>query len=41
MREDANRYLDLALSSMSRLTNIVFARFDPDQPIPELFTNGH
>jgi len=41
MREDANRHLDLALSSMSRLTNIDFARFDRDQPIPELFTNGH
>jgi len=40
MREDANRHLDLALSTMSRLTNIDFSRFDPDQPIPELFTNG-
>jgi alkanesulfonate monooxygenase SsuD/methylene tetrahydromethanopterin reductase-like flavin-dependent oxidoreductase (luciferase family) len=41
MREDANRHLDLALSTMSRLTNIDFSRFDPDQPIPELFTDGH
>src|SRR6185295_16248134 len=40
MREDANRHLDLALSSMSRLTNIDFARFDRDEPIPELSTNG-
>ncbi len=41
MRDDANRHLDLALSTMSRLTNIDFSRFDPDQPIPVLFTNGH
>jgi alkanesulfonate monooxygenase SsuD/methylene tetrahydromethanopterin reductase-like flavin-dependent oxidoreductase (luciferase family) len=41
VREDANRHLDLALSTMSRLTNIDFSRFDPDQPIPELSTDGH
>jgi long-chain alkane monooxygenase len=23
------------------LTNIDFSRFDPDQPIPEMFANGH
>jgi len=40
-QEDANRHLDLALSSMSRLTNIDFSRFDRDEPIPELSTNGH
>ena len=41
MREDANRHLDMQLSTMSRLTNIDFSRFDPDEPLPELFTNGH
>jgi alkanesulfonate monooxygenase SsuD/methylene tetrahydromethanopterin reductase-like flavin-dependent oxidoreductase (luciferase family) len=41
LREDANRHLDMQLSGMSRLTNIDFSQFDPDQPIPELFTNGH
>src|SRR4051794_14862254 len=40
-QEDANRHLDLALSSMSHLTNIDFSRFDRDEPIPELSTNGH
>jgi len=40
-QEDADRHLDLALSSMSRLTNIDFSRFDRDEPIPELSTNGH
>jgi alkanesulfonate monooxygenase SsuD/methylene tetrahydromethanopterin reductase-like flavin-dependent oxidoreductase (luciferase family) len=40
-REDANRHLDAQLSGMSRLTNIDFAQFDPDEPIPELSTNGH
>lgn len=40
-REDANRHLDMQLSGMSRLTNIDFAKFDPDEPIPELTTNGH
>ena len=34
-QEDANRHLDLALSSMSRLTNIDFSRFDRDEPIPD------
>jgi FMN-dependent oxidoreductase (nitrilotriacetate monooxygenase family) len=41
MREDYARHLDLQLSSMSRLTNIDFAKFDLDEPLPELFTNGH
>ncbi len=41
LREDANQHLDMQLSSMSRLTNIDFSRFDPDEPLPELFTNGH
>src|SRR5258708_4374256 len=41
-REDVARHLDLQLSSMSRLTNIDFARFDLDEPLPaELTTNGH
>ena len=41
MHEDANRHLDMQLSSMSRLTNIDFSQFDLDEPLPELFTNGH
>ena len=41
LREDANRHLDMQLSGMSRLTNIDFSKFDPDEPLPELFTNGH
>lgn len=41
MREDANRHLEAQLSTMSRLTNIDFSQFDPDEPLPELFTNGH
>jgi len=41
MRADADRHLALQLSTMSRLTNIDFSQFDPDAPIPELFTNGH
>ena len=41
LREDSNRHLDMQLSGMSRLTNIDFSKFDPDEPLPELFTNGH
>jgi len=41
-QEDFGKHLDLQLSGMSRLTNIDFAQFDPDQPLPEnLRTNGH
>jgi FMN-dependent oxidoreductase (nitrilotriacetate monooxygenase family) len=41
-REDAAAHLDMALSSMSRLTNIDFSQFDPDEPLPaDLTTNGH
>ena len=41
MHEDANRHLDMQLSSMSRLTNIDFSKFAADEPLPELHTNGH
>jgi FMN-dependent oxidoreductase (nitrilotriacetate monooxygenase family) len=41
LREDANRHMEMQLSSMSRLTNIDFSRFDPDEPLPMLHTNGH
>ncbi len=38
----AQKHIDMQLSSMSRLTGIDFARFDLDQPLPpELTTNGH
>ena len=40
--EQAQKHIDMQLSSMSRLTGIDFARFDLDQPLPlELTTNGH
>src|SRR5262249_41080757 len=41
LREDANRHLEMQLSSMSRLTNIDFSQFDLDEPLPMLHTNGH
>ncbi len=41
-REDSAAHLDMALSSMSRLTNIDFSQFDLDEPLPPtLTTNGH
>ena len=41
-RADVARNLDMQLSSMSRLTNIDFAKFDLDEPLPaSLTTNGH
>ena len=40
-REDAGRHIDMQLSTMSRLTNIDFSQFALDEPLPELFTNGH
>jgi alkanesulfonate monooxygenase SsuD/methylene tetrahydromethanopterin reductase-like flavin-dependent oxidoreductase (luciferase family) len=40
-REAAVKHMDMQLSGMSRLTGIDFAKFDPDQPLPELSTNGH
>ncbi len=41
-REDSAAHLDMALSSMSRLTNIDFSMFDLDEPLPStLTTNGH
>src|SRR5262249_2929590 len=40
--EQDGQHLDLNLSGLSRLTNIDFAKFDLDQPLPEgLTTNGH
>ncbi len=41
LREDADRHLDMQLSTMSRLTNIDFSQFDPDEPLPALSTEGH
>jgi FMN-dependent oxidoreductase (nitrilotriacetate monooxygenase family) len=40
-REAAEKHLEMNLSGMSRLTNIDFSQFDLDEPLPELFTNGH
>ena len=40
-RAEAGNYLDMQLANMSRLTNIDFSLFDPDEPLPPLETNGH
>src|SRR5471030_257702 len=41
-QEDFGLHLDLQLSGMSRLTNIDFSQFDPDEPLPDVLrTNGH
>jgi alkanesulfonate monooxygenase SsuD/methylene tetrahydromethanopterin reductase-like flavin-dependent oxidoreductase (luciferase family) len=41
VEEDA-RHIDMNLSGLSRLTNIDFAKFDLDEPLPSgLTTNGH
>jgi FMN-dependent oxidoreductase (nitrilotriacetate monooxygenase family) len=41
MREDMARHLDLTLCGMSRLTNIDFSKFDLDEPLTGITTNGH
>jgi alkanesulfonate monooxygenase SsuD/methylene tetrahydromethanopterin reductase-like flavin-dependent oxidoreductase (luciferase family) len=42
LAEQDGKHLDLNLSGLSRLTNIDFAKFDLDEPLPEgLTTNGH
>jgi FMN-dependent oxidoreductase (nitrilotriacetate monooxygenase family) len=42
LAEEDGRHLDLNLSGVSRLTNIDFAKFDLDEPLPAgLTTNGH
>jgi long-chain alkane monooxygenase len=38
---EAEQHIDLHLSGMSRLTGIDFSKFDLDEPLPELTTNGH
>jgi FMN-dependent oxidoreductase (nitrilotriacetate monooxygenase family) len=41
-RADADKHIDMQLSSMSRITGLDFSKFDLDQPLPEgLTTNGH
>ena len=40
-RQDAEKHVDMQLSGMSRITGIDFSKFDLDQPLPELKTNGH
>ncbi len=40
-QEESSRHLDMQLANMSRLTNIDFSQFDPDEPLHELETNGH
>jgi alkanesulfonate monooxygenase SsuD/methylene tetrahydromethanopterin reductase-like flavin-dependent oxidoreductase (luciferase family) len=38
---DATAHFDLHLASLSRLSGIDFSTFDPDEPLPELKSNGH
>ncbi len=38
---DAETHLELNLAHMSRLTGIDFSKYDLDEPLPELTTNGH
>jgi len=38
---ESEQHIDLQLSGMSRLTGIDFSKFDLDEPLPELTTNGH
>jgi FMN-dependent oxidoreductase (nitrilotriacetate monooxygenase family) len=38
---DAKAHFDLHLASLSRLSGIDFSKFDPDEPLPELQSNGH
>ena len=39
---ESEKYMDMQLSGMSRLTGIDFSKFDLDQPLPDhLTTNGH
>jgi len=40
-RQAAEEHMDMQLSGMSRITGIDFAKFDLDEPLPELKTNGH
>lgn len=39
--EDAERHLEAHLASLSRTSGIDFSRFDIDEPLPELSSNGH
>ena len=39
--EEANTHLDFYLANMSRLTGIDFSKYDLDQKLPSLTSNGH
>lgn len=39
--EEANTHVDFHLASLSRLTGIDFSKFDLDETLPELTSNGH
>jgi alkanesulfonate monooxygenase SsuD/methylene tetrahydromethanopterin reductase-like flavin-dependent oxidoreductase (luciferase family) len=39
--EEANTHVDFHLASLSRLTGIDFSKFDLDEVLPELKSNGH
>ncbi len=40
-KQDAAAFIEWHLASSSRLTGIDFSRFDLDEPLPELDSNGH
>ncbi|WP_438391781.1 NtaA/DmoA family FMN-dependent monooxygenase [Caballeronia sp. DA-9] len=39
--EDTERHLDAHIASLARLSGIDFSKFDLDEPLPELTSNGH
>lgn len=39
--DDTERHLDAHLASLSRTSGIDFSKFDLDEPLPELKSNGH
>jgi FMN-dependent oxidoreductase (nitrilotriacetate monooxygenase family) len=40
-RMDADKHMHMQLSNMSRITGIDFSKYDLDEPLPQLTTNGH
>lgn len=39
--DDAERHIEAHLASLSRTSGIDFSKFDIDEPLPELMSNGH
>jgi FMN-dependent oxidoreductase (nitrilotriacetate monooxygenase family) len=40
-RAEAAQHIDMQLASMSRISGVDFSKYDLDEPLPELTTNGH